>query len=124
MSSRPMRGPYAVIQNGDMSGNLTSEVTVIQNMSMMSYDVSWVGTAPVGTISVQVSNTYRENADGTVADPGDWTTLPLSMMPAVSGNAANGFIDIEALGAYAIRLVYNFTSGVGTMNVLMIGKVS
>lgn len=124
MSSRPLKGPYPVIVNGDMSGNITSAVTIINNMSMLSYDISWAGTAPVGVMSVQVSNTYSQNADGTVRNAGNWTTLELSHVPTVSGSTGNGFIDIDAIGAYAVRLVYTRTSGTGLMQAYLAGKVS
>lgn len=124
MASRPIFSPYSVITDGDMSGNLTSKVTVIQNLSMVSYDISWAGTAPVGAITVQVSNTYSQNADGSVKNAGNWTTLVLSAAPAVSGNTGNGFIDVDANAGYAIRLVYTRTSGVGLLNVTVNGKVS
>lgn len=91
---------------------------------MLSYDISWAGTAPVGVMSVQVSNTYSQYADGTVRNAGNWTTLTLSAPPAVSGNTGNGFIDVDATGAFAIRLVYTRTSGVGTMNATISGKVA
>lgn len=124
MSSRPQFNPYPVIIDGDMSGNLISAVTIIQKLSMISYDISWVGTAPVGVISVQISNTYSQNADGSVKNPGNWTTLVLSAPTPVSGNTGNGFIDIDATAAYAARLVYTATSGVGTLNVTVSGKVA
>jgi hypothetical protein len=124
MSSRPILSPFSVITNGDMSSNIISAVTVIQNSSMLSYDISWTGTAPVGVMSVQVSNTYSQYADGSVNNPGNWTTLTLSSPPTVSGSTGNGFIDIDATGAYAIRLVYTRTSGTGTMNATISGKVA
>lgn len=125
MASRPIFSPYSVITNGNMAGNITSAVTVIQNLSMISYDVSWTGSTPVGVMSVQVSNTYSQNMDGTVKNAGNWSTLLLSPAnPAVSGNTGNGAIDVMATGFYAIRLVYTRTSGTGTMNATINGKVS
>lgn len=124
MSSRPIFTPHSVITNGDMSGNITSQVTIIQNLSMLSYDISWTGTAPVGVMSVQISNTYSQNADGSVRNPGNWTTLVLSSPTPVSGSPGNGFIDIDAIAAYAMRLVYTRTSGTGTMNAIINGKVA
>src|ERR1700676_1547613 len=100
MSSRPMLTPFSVITNGDMSANIISAVTIVQNLSMISYDVSWTGTAPVGGMSVQVSNTYTQNADGTVRNAGNWTTLTLSAPTNVSGATGNGFIDVDATGAF------------------------
>jgi len=124
MASRPILSPFPVIINGDMSGNITSAVTVIQNTSMISYDISWSGSSPVGALSVQVSNTYSQNADGTVKNAGNWTTLTLSAATNVSGNTGNGFIDVDATGAYAIRLIYTRASGLGTLQATISGKVS
>lgn len=124
MASRPIFAPYLIIDSGDMSGNLTSKVTVIQNLSMLSYDVSWTGTSPVGVMSVQFSNTYSQNGDGTVRNAGNWTTITLNTPATVSGNTGNGMIDIDATGAFAMRLVYTRTSGTGTMNATVNGKVA
>lgn len=114
--------PHSVITNGDMSGSITSDVTIIQNLSLIGYDISWTGSSPVGAMSVQISNTYSLNPDGTVRNAGNWTTLTLSAATNVSGNSGNGFIDVELTGANAIRLVYTRTSGTGTMNATIAAK--
>lgn len=124
MSSRPQFNPYPVIADGDMSGNLTSQVTIIQKLSLVSYSVSWLGTSPVGVVTVEVSNDYTQNADGSVRNPGTWSALPLSAAGTVSGNADGGFIDIDAQAGYALRLVYTRTSGTGTMQAIVAGKVA
>jgi hypothetical protein len=124
MASRPIFTPYPVIVNGDMSqSTVTSAVTIIQNLSMVSYDVSWSGSSPVGVINVQVSNTYAQNADGTVKTAGNWSSLPLSNQFSISGNSGNGFIDIDANAGYAIRIQYVKTSGTGSLNATINGKV-
>lgn len=107
-----------------MSGNIISKVTIVDNISMISYDISWAGTAPVGLMSVQVSNSYSINADGSVKNLGNWTTLTLSSPPTVSGNTGNGFIDVDVTAAYAIRLVYTQASGTGTMQAILAAKVT
>lgn len=124
MSSRPIFTPHSVITAGSMATSLTSEVTIIQNLSMVSYDIAWTaGSSPVGDITVQVSNTYRKDGQGNVIVAGNWTTLTLSVATPISGNSGNGFIDIDASAGYAIRLVYTRTSGSGTLNVVVNGKV-
>ncbi len=123
MSSRPLISPYPVIASGDMSANITSSVTILSNLSMASYDISWTGTSPVGSVAVQVSNTYSKNADGSIKNAGNWSTLPTTSS-AISGNSGNGFIDVTASAGYAIRLVYTRVSGVGTMNVTVACKVA
>lgn len=127
MSSRPLLQPAIVIGgnsgvSGSMATSITSLVTVLSNMSMMSYEYTWVGTTPVGTISVQVSNDYAQNVDGTVKTPGNWATLPLSSSTAVSGDTGTGFVDIDQLGAYAIRTVYTASSGTGSLTATFKGK--
>lgn len=138
MSSRPQFNPTIVVSpvaspkapTGDMSGNITSLPTIVQKLSMISYAVKWVGTTPVGTISVQVSNDYSQNADGTVLNAGTWNTITFEYNGAtattvpVSGNTGNGFIDIDATAAYAIRLIYTRASGTGAMTVVVNGKVA
>lgn len=89
---------------------------------MISYDISWTGTSPVGAMTVQISNTYSVNADGSVKNAGNWTTLVLSAATSVTGNTGNGFIDIDATGAYAMRLIYTRGSGSGTMNAMICAK--
>lgn len=124
MASRPIFTPFSVITNATMAASITSAVTIIQNLSMISYDISWTGSTPVGVMSVQVSNTYSQNGDGTVRNAGNWTTLTLSDAPSVSGNTGNGGIDVDATGFYAIRLKYTRTSGTGTMNATINAKVA
>jgi hypothetical protein len=107
-----------------MSGDITSLVTIISNQSMMSYQYSWTGSSPVGTISIEVSNDYELNSDGTVRTAGTWTPLTLSSVPSVSGNTGDGLIDIDQIGAYAIRTVYTAGSGTGTLTAVFKGKVA
>lgn len=131
MSTRPQIAPDPAIVNGDMSAaSITSKVSIIQKISMLSYSYSWAGTSPVGTIIVQVSNDYSLNANGTVANAGTWNTLTLNVggtpatSIAITGNTGTGFVDIDQTGAYAIRTVYTKTSGVGTLQAVINGKVS
>lgn len=123
MSSRPQIRPFQVITNGDLNSNITSAVTVIDDLSMISYSYSWSGTSPSGTVSVQVSNDYSKNADGSVRNAGTWNTLPLSNTPSLSGNTGNGGIDIDANGFYAIRTVYTSISGSGSLQSFVVCKV-
>lgn len=123
-ASRPILTPFPVIVNGDMSGNITSNPTVITNLSMISYDISWSGSSPVGVISIEVSNTYSKNADGSTRNAGNWTPITLSSSTNISGSTGNGAIDIDATAFYAIRLVYTRTSGSGSLNVMVNGKVA
>lgn len=105
---------------------VTSKVTIIQNMTQIGYDISWSGGngSTAGTFAVQVSNTYSQNADGTVANAGNWTSLTLSNVPTVATSSGNGYIDIDSISAYAMRLVYTKSGGIGTLNATVCGKVA
>lgn len=124
MASRPQLQPYPVITNGSLAGNLTSLATILSDVSMISYSISWTGTSPVGSIIVEVSNDYSQNVDGSVKNAGQWTAIPLSATTDISGNVDHGFIDIDANAGYAIRLRYARTSGTGVMNALVKCKVA
>ncbi len=128
---RPEIRPYKVITNGSMiAGGLTSLVTIIQKISMVSYAFSWAGTSPVGTVSVQVSNDYAVDAQGNVQVSGTWNTLSFLAAGsyvttlAVTGTTGNTYIDIPQTSAYAIRAIYTFTSGTGSLQATINGKVA
>lgn len=130
MAFRPEIRPLPVITNGNMSGNITSLPTIVQKISMLSFGYSWAGTSPVGAISIQVSNDYSIDATGKTSNAGTWNTITFTSSGSsvtsvpVSGNTGNGFIDIFQTGTYAIRTVYTFTSGTGTLQAILNGKVS
>lgn len=129
MSDRALIQQFDSILNGNMSANIIGTPSVILRIPMISYSFSWVGVSPVGTISIQVSNDYELGATGLVINPGTWNNLPLvqngtqvTFIP-LSGNSGNGFIDIDDLAGYAIRPVYTFTSGTGTLQAICEAKV-
>jgi len=123
-SSRPYIKPFPVIVNGDMSGSVTSEPTILTNLSMVSYQISWVGTSPIGEIILEGSDNYSENAAGGVANAGTWVELPLSASANVSGNSDTGVIDVTATSVHAVRIRYVRGSGTGVMNALVSAKVA
>jgi hypothetical protein len=129
MSTRTTLRPYVVLNGASMAANQTSSVTVLQSLSMLSYALSWTGTSPVGTISVQTSNDYQANGN-VVLNAGTWNTLPLTLTTGstvtaipISGNTGNGMIDLMDLPDYAIRLIYTAGSGTGALTVTVNGKV-
>jgi len=129
LSTRPYLKPNPVITNGDMSGTITSKVTLLANATKASYAFSWTGSTPVGTVALQGSNDYALNPDGTVLAAGTWSTYTLTYLGTsvqsipVTGNTGNGMIDVET-GANAVRVVYTSGSGTGTMQCIFTGKVA
>lgn len=116
------KGPQLVITNGDMSTSLVSEVAILPQLVLVSYAINWTGSSLDGNFTVEVSNDYSENVDGSVRNPGTWTELPLSDDTSITIDTDSGFIDIDVTAAYAIRLKYNRTAGTGTLQVTMMGK--
>ncbi len=115
---------------GDMSGSITSVPTILQSLTNGLYTYSWAGTAPVGAISIQISNDYSLAPTGKEANAGTWTTIFFTLNGSsvvssapVSGNTGTGAIEWST-GAYAIRTVYTFGSGVGTLQAVISGKVA
>ena len=128
-AQRPLLAPNSInpfVNGVSMATSINCPPTIIQMLPGISYDISWTG-APVGVFTVQVSNSYRQNADGTVANPGNWTVLPPSSFrgtyPVPSGTAGNGFLDVVGTEAYAIQLVYTAASGSGSLTVVPCAKV-
>ena len=123
MASRPLIKPYLAITAGDLTTTLVSKVTVIDQLSLISYHCTWVGSSPVANVTIEVSDNYSQNADGSVANAGTWVTLPLSISPQITGNSGDGFIDIQQFSGNALRLRSTPVSGTGTLNVLVSAKV-
>lgn len=131
MSTRSNLRPAPVIENGDMSGSITSAPTILQSLTVGTYAYSWAGSSPVGGISVEISNDYKLSADGiTVANSGTWTAVYFTLNGStvvnsapLSGNTGNGVIEWST-GAYAIRTVYTRVSGTGTLQSVICGKVT
>lgn len=124
MSDRPYIKPQPVITNVSMAASITSAVTILAQKTGAGYDIAWTG-APVGSFSVQISNTVVLNGDGSIssASPGTWTSVTLSGAVNPSGSADNGFINLAGLEAYAVRLVYTRSSGTGVLNATICSKV-
>jgi hypothetical protein len=140
LSSRPQLDPYTVYPNPDaspansssMASSFTSQPTIVQKLSQISYSCSWAGASPVGTISIEGSNDYsiKPGGAGYIQNPGTWNKLVLSYNGStitdipLSGNSGSGMVDIAATGLYAVRLIYTAASGTGNMTVVINAKVA
>lgn len=131
MSQRTVLRPETLTSIDMSLSSTASQVTILQGLSILNYAVSWTGTSPVGTLSLQFSDDYRISSNGqTVVTAGTWNTAPIDVngaiatSAAVSGNTGNGMFDIELAGAYAARLLYTRVSGTGTLIPVVTGKVA
>jgi len=131
MSTRTTLRPYPVISAASMAADIVAEPTILQSVSGVSYTLSWSGTSPVGTIAVEGSNDYSLNPDGTEDNAGTWIPIYISVnggspasSAAITGNTGSALIEILKTTVYAIRLFYDATSGTGTLNAVINGRVS
>lgn len=132
MSDRPFLKPDTtkpLISNQSMATSFNGPATILAQKTAFAYQIVWTGT-PTGAFTVQVSNTYSQNADGSAgsaASAGSWDTIPSNAfsgtLPAPSGSPGSGTIDLVGTGAYAVRLVYTASGGTGTASVYPCSKV-
>jgi len=110
------------ITDGDMSGDVTSIITNIQQLDNIGFQVVWTGT-PVGSFDIQVSLNYTQDEWGNVQNAGDWSSIGLTPAPAAEGSADSAYIDINQISAPWIRLIYTRTSGTGTLQGYVTAKM-
>lgn len=113
---------FQTITNGDMSGNLTSAVSGIQYSDNISIAFVFTGT-PTGTFGAQVSNDYNQDSQGNVTSVGNWINLPITPTLSASGSAGVAGADLNQLGWPWIRFIYTASSGSGTLNAFVAGKM-
>jgi hypothetical protein len=92
-----------ILNAGDMSGNLESTHWSINESVIEGIMCYWTGTAPVGVLSVSVSN---DDVNYAVAG-----TLP------VSGDSGAQSFNLQELGFGWIKVNYTATSGVGSLTI-------
>ena len=129
MSTRTVLRPNVLpVLSLAMSGN--SEPTIMQSLSLLNYAITWTGTSPSGTLELQTSSDYELAPNGTVINAGTWNIAPMGVNGSyatsipISGNIGIGSIDIIQTGAYAVRLYFTYTSGTGSMTIIVSGKVA
>jgi len=98
--------PVWLIQNGNMSGNLTSQNVELEFMDNIGIHVVWTGT-PTGTLSVQIS-----------LDPTNlgWVSIPFTSPTQPSGSGGSDYFEVNQSTAAYVRLIYTAASGSGTLN--------
>lgn len=123
MSAKTFIKPYKIVTDGDMSASITSPVTAVQMVDNIAYQLNFTG-APVGTFSFQVSMDYEPGVgpNSEPRNPGTWITLPVTPAIVASGAPDSAFVDLNQQGTSYVRVVYNRTSGTGTLQVFVTAK--
>lgn len=111
------------IISGNMAlTSITSAVTSIQFLDNIGVQLNFTGT-PTGTFDIQVSADYAQDSFGNVTNAGNWIGLTFGTAPVASGAASTIYLDLNQLSAPWLRVVYTKTSGTGTLNGFVTGKM-
>lgn len=118
---------FKAIDAGDLSGDVTGPTTNITFLDNISVQIIFTGT-PTGTFYIQGSNVA--NSGGLIGNgPGtnDWVTVPVVDETGVvtlsaSGAAGQYLANLFNLGFAYLRVIYDFTSGTGDVDVWINGK--
>lgn len=105
---------FAMLDDADLSGNLTSAVTNVQNMDKASIHLSWSGTSPDGLITVEARNSEKDS----------WFTVDMGGNIEILTNTGDHLLVFNELPFYEIRLQYVANSGTGTADAIITMKQS
>jgi hypothetical protein len=109
-----------------LSSAFTTPITVVRDLDNCSYQINTATTDSTGSFLVEVSNDYYVNpaADGTVTNPGSWSSLTLAGgTPSVNAVNDTIVINLNQLPFYAVRLRYApNVPGTGTATVFITHK--
>jgi hypothetical protein len=104
----------------DLALTRTSAVTNIQRMDSVGIQVDIASADAVGTLSVQVSADYDQDAQGNVLAAGSW--IELTSQAIAAGQPSATYFNLPNLSAPWIRLVWTYTSGTGTITAAVTAK--
>jgi hypothetical protein len=120
MARKSVLEPYKIIDSISLGANYTSGVTSIKNLDNIWIELEWSGTAPSGTITVEVASEYPKESNQYT----QFKALDFGSPIVISGASGTHTINInQAPMASVLRLKYAYTSGTGTINAYISGKV-
>lgn len=113
---------------GDMSqATVTSTVSNIQFMDNIGIQVNILSGSPTGTFDVQISADHKEINQGgvpVVSVPGNWVSIGSAYQATITaGSPSNVYFDLNQLSAPYVRLLWTKTSGTGTFESYIVGKM-
>ena len=103
--------PIALIPSSSMTASITSEPFSVLTSAFCAVQAVYTGS-PVGSLKLQASNSGLNSAT--------WVDIP-GATDAVTA-AGSTIFNLAPIGYGYLRLVYTFTSGSGTLEVLGVGK--
>lgn len=123
MSSKLSVDQYPVFgtleQPATVTASFNSTPTSLKKLDNVSYQYNVTGSL-VGTVSVQTSNDYVQNSDGTTNFAGNWVTIP--SFSGVISSAGQGVLELVTMPSLWIRTAFTYNSGSGSMNIIVDAK--
>lgn len=112
--------PYKVFDAVDISTNQTqgTPYTTIDGLDRVDLELDWSGSAPVGTLFVDVCSYYEKSGAFST-----WVPLDFGTSISISGNSGQHIIQINNPPFTRMRLRYVATSGTGNMTATLSGTV-
>lgn len=107
---------YKLWDSADLSGNLTSNITNVIHLDKASIHVTWTGSSPDGTITVEATN------DDPASLAPVWRELDMGSAITVSGASGEHDLIFNELPFNAVRLKYAVSSGTGNINATIHSK--
>ncbi len=103
---------YKMLDASDISTNSDSAKTNVEGVDEATIFVNWAGTSPVGTITIEASNS-DSNDFATSLEV--WNELDFGSAISVSGNTGDHQINFTSMPFKYIRFRYAATSGTGAL---------
>jgi hypothetical protein len=113
--------PKAIFTAASMTTSQTSAAYKINLQDNIGIQLDWTG-APVGTFSFEISSDHLQDLNGNITFAGHWITLPVTPAIIAAGTPDDAYVDLNQQSAQFFRVVYNATSGTGTLNGLFVAK--
>lgn len=115
--------PIRLLEAAVLTDDVTSAPVKVSFLDNISIQINLTG-APAGAFSVQVSNDVSWNPDGSLRNPGEWTTLTTPPSITVTAGSPDPiFIDVNQTGANGIRLIWvDNASPSGTATAILMAK--
>lgn len=108
---------FKMIEDGDMSSNITSSVTNVENLDKAAILVEWTSSSINGVITVEARHQKKETAAQAT-----WYELDFGAAITVTTDNSSHQIVLNELPFTDIRVVYTATSGTGTLNATITSK--
>lgn len=103
---------FHAIEDGDMSNDITSQLTNIQYLDNVGIQLVYDGN-PVGTFTIE----------GSVGESNTFTTLTNLATISASGTGDSILLNLQQVPYTALRIVYTAGSGAGTLNAHLTSKM-